>query len=264
MDGITRPSYPDWGAWMAARLAAQSVTHGFSIRCESWEDAEARVRCAFEHANNSVKVLNERRGASSPDYSSGEDFCGTVGCVLWVPAGCAFAVCGWIGDCLVFHLPHDGEPQLLTRNQLAEWNAAYHDVFFGGESIGEDSLGSENMRRLAWQREYVRNRCDAHLPDGTSIEGFGALTGEPNALDFVEVQCVPIALGDRFVLASDAIRVLENDGGEESLLSVLAALRALSRKEMVDQLIHAIREADKAKGVRLDDVTVAVADMEDA
>lgn len=205
-DGVTRPrrrdeSYPSEEGVIAPCLFKSKIPD--VLRSASASFAE-EMRRAFQVVNKAIWEENKRRFPDAPDFVY-EDYLSTVGVAWWLPPVSNSAVLGYIGDCMAFYLPYGGRPRMLTVNQLEDWNR-YNPSYDWKHSSHWELSSVEAERRCGfWRRKHIRNKKDAYGPDGTPVSGYGDLTGEAVAIDFVEIVTVNVSPGDRFVLASDAL-----------------------------------------------------------
>jgi serine/threonine protein phosphatase PrpC len=202
-----------------------------------------------------IAVENTRRGINSDTIDYWErDYFGTTGATLSIKDG--EAELSYIGDGIVLFIPKEREAELLTRDQLHGCNS-FSVKHFGALMTKE---------QLIWQRSFARNNKTAIDSEGNSV-GFGAFTGEQRALDFLESVVISVKKGDKFVLSTDALRVLSEapQSEEESIGSyqgVINIIKNTPKKELPKKLIQIIRKEEVRKKARSDDATIVVVEVE--
>ncbi|HEY3266117.1 MAG TPA: protein phosphatase 2C domain-containing protein [Armatimonadota bacterium] len=191
-DGVTRDweairqglrPYPDPSpATDAADAAAAALVEALS--------GGAAFPNAFAIANAAVAEVNARWDIPRRcDYLE-HDFAGAVAAAVRLE-GRSLQV-GWIGDCGVAVI-RDGALLYLTRDQLDEVNA---HLRANPAPFGDD-------RRVAIRRD-LRNR-PSHLHKGRPVT-YGVLTGEPEALHYVEIATLDLLPGDVVCVHTDGFR----------------------------------------------------------
>ena len=150
-----------------------------------------------------------------------------------------------------------------AEDQLKPWNDWWRK-HLAGEEDSEKSRDAWNVRRRLLQRVLVRNRREAQLPDGTTIRGYGDLTGETSALALLDIREVPVNAGMRFVLATDSFRLLlkEDTSHEGDWSGVLGRVRDLEPAAAADALLQLAVCAQVRAHDRLSDTTVVVIDLD--
>lgn len=271
-DGVTRSrlangQYPDYGVVasgvfvkIAPRVIAQLTSNSIA-------GVEAIIKI-FGAVNDKIRLVNQEYCVPQHlDYSSTDYLC-TTGIILKIREndrqGGAFAALGYIGDIIGLRLSKTESPFLITRDQLEACHA-FAKAYFTGKTLTQEITPEEaNRQRLVWQRKLVRNNREVRDPEGNLI-GFGVLTGEEQALHFVEAMEMPIHHGDRFILASDAFdRLADPQKGPRRIGDFLKALEpcaSLRPKEAAEHLVRAIREREEVLKARSDDATVVVIDI---
>lgn len=226
----------------------------------------ATIRSAIEQANALIAEKNRRVGLTNAtvDYKS-VDYLGTTGCAFVVNPKTCKAIFAYIGDVIGIHIPYGGEPRLLTRDQLHNCHA-FSYAYFSSLVSSEITKEMAKEMRLLYQRRDARNKKSATDPTGNLV-GFGVLTGEPEAMDFVEIMEFDVHPGDRFLLATDALRVTASipEGEEENVFSyghVLQILHQTSFDELPEVIVDLIRQQEISKKTRSDDATVVVVEIE--
>jgi serine/threonine protein phosphatase PrpC len=183
-DGVTRTAKP--GAYpnpspatLAANLAMRTVLAHLQVGASS-ANPKRRLLDSLESANAAIAELNAPI-LPKLDYLE-NDLVGTV-----------LAVClrsgrqlhyAYIGDCWV-RLLREGQALLLTPPQTAGVAAYRKQLTHGVDPI-------------VAVRRNLRNRGDA-------ADGYGCLTGEPSAMDFVRLGFIELQLGDRIIVATDGV-----------------------------------------------------------
>jgi len=271
-DGVTRSrnkygEYPK-GSTIAPKLACEKV-HDY-IRCRTKIDTSPKVilEDSARKANNEVWQANIAFNIPrNIDYDS-IDYLGTTLCVLWIHRReeKMLAVLGFIGDSIAIHIPKDGQARLLTRDQVAPCHR-YSKPFF--ESlVKKEGLSQEaaKRKRLIFQRKEARNKTSARDPDGNLI-GYGVLTGEDEAMNFLEIQKLMLCTGDKIIMASDAINVLseKNLTGEPEKIEHYAKVIDLTSQAHIEDvprlLIEHIRKKESEKNAGSDDATVVAIEV---
>lgn len=259
-DGITRSrlsdgTYPSKDAIIASHSFVEATIAEFFA---SNTYNIGKVKRAIAAANGIIALENKERGITpaSVDYKT-MDYLGTTGCVACLNPIEKTAIMAYVGDVIVMHFPEKGRPRLLTRDQLHGCHQ------FSYRHFPKD----KNEERVLWQRKEARNKITARDPNGNPV-GFGAFTGEIEALDFLEVIEVPIEKGDRFLFASDALRILANVSKPnhqlENIFSYTAVTRAAQKitfERWPDYFISMIRQREKDQKARSDDATIVVAEV---
>ncbi len=257
-DGITRSRllngrYPSENATIAPRSFVENVVKKLStMKNSTTED----VRKIIVETNETIAQESGKIGIdkSTVDYQS-LDLLGTTGGVLCVNPDRNKAIFAYLGDVVVIYLPKEGTPKLLTRDQLR----ACHNFSYSHFSQ------EQKAERLLWQRKEARNNLEARDPDGNQV-GYGAFTGEPQALQFLKILEFPVKQGDRFILASDALRVTASvdKNEEESISSYESTLEVVNNTpfdKLPNILIKLIRKYEIEKKARSDDATIVVVEI---
>jgi serine/threonine protein phosphatase PrpC len=256
-DGITRSRLPD-ESYPAeyATVAPTSFVKTVVEKLNSPRHALGDVLGAVTAANEVIARENRERciNQDTVDYQS-FDYLGTTGCLLCINSVLSKAFFAYLGDVIAISLPKNGSPRLLTRDQLRMCHRFSYTHF----------SKSQKAERLLWQRKEVRNNYRARNPEGKFV-GFGAFTGEPEALKFLEISEFKVNPGDRFILASDALRVVATIGEEDETISsyspVLGAVREASFfEEWPKTLIGLIRCSELEKQTRSDDATIVAVEI---
>ncbi|MDB5204212.1 MAG: hypothetical protein JWP09_240 [Candidatus Taylorbacteria bacterium] len=264
-DGVTRSratdgTYPVHVAkvapntFLAAMLAEYCEFQGGVL--------EMFLRNAFKKANETITIASEEQGVTSHTVDYGvTDYLGTTGVCLLVHEG--RAALAYIGDPIALYLPKGGTPRLLTTDQLKPCHR-FGKPHFSAMVSSTVSQKEVNNRRTFWQRSQVRNNPAAIDPSGNLI-GFGVLTGEPSALEFLQIVELQVQPGDRFILSSDALRAAgcfdNDDEGVHSYAPALEAISSIPFEGWPSALIDLIRHCEVRDKVRSDDATVVVAEV---
>ncbi len=238
-DGVTRflpegHQYPDPSP--ASGVAA--IFCGYAVRCMQGVRPETEIRKAFRDANVWIRRFNDENGITkeTTDYLE-KDFACCVG-ILGVLAGNRLHY-GYIGDCGLMVFNQSLKPIHLTPNNLAPL-----------ERFKEGCGFSSKKERTLWWRRDMRNKPDTrHLT-------YGVLTGEPEALHYLETGSVRLLPGDTAILFSDGILpfVFESSFRE-------AAAKAVLLSESVGEL--ALSEIDKYIGDALSRLAGRAANLDD-
>lgn len=260
MDGIpvlrdADGKYPEENGSIAAILAAETIpaycNHLFCL-----PNADV-LREGFWLANEKIRDDNSFFGA----YKRKEqNWPATVGCALWADESSGKAVFGYIGDPLAFRIGKDGSVELLTEDQLRHFEdhiyAEHRDMF---QDPGTTAFVREH------QDKNVRNVWDARCWCGRPLRGWGALTGEDEAMRFVVTAEMDISPGTRIILASDAIEAIGAGNAKERKASdyreTFLALTNLTVQETAEELLSLIRKNEKEKNYKSDDATILVVDF---
>ncbi len=254
-DGITRSQsvgspYPSMHSTKASNTFVKSVVEKLT-GCTAVSIDYLKV--AISEANDDIRVVNEQLGINKEtvDYLY-NDYFGTTGIVLHADIFTGKVVLGYAGDVIAIYLPVNGIPQLITRDQQHGWHTGLYQTF------------TDKIKRSIYQRKVVRNNPEAH--DGDTFIGFGAFTGESSVINFVEVTEIQVNPGDRFILATDALRttacVVRDE--EEDIASYQSALKALEGfpvEEWPRILIELTRQCEVETQTRSDDATIVVIEV---
>lgn len=267
-DGVTRSrdgegKYPS-GSTLAPRLLVEQMEK-VVLDAPGGANREA-LSLGLALANSAIGQANAESGISEGLDFQSRDYLGTTGVALLVKqegqrTSAHFA---FIGDPMLFHIRPTGEVALLTRDQLRNCHQFGKPTFDRLARLKGWSQREAARRRLLWQRRDVRNNAKARDTQGNLI-GFGVLTGEAKALDFIETGSVEVGPGDRFVLASDALRACSAGHGAEKAedyLSLSSLFYGTTTGACARLLVGAVRQAEQEKGLRSDDATVVVVDVQ--
>lgn len=258
MDGIpvlrnSEGNYPNENGAIASRVASDSICAFMRSR----EPSERLCLDVFRYANDQIRSENEKRGIykkKEPQWIS------TVGCVLLADVPARNVYFGYIGDPLAFIIRPSGEAALLTEDQLKPFEdhlyACHRHMF---------SDPGANVAIREHQDKYVRNRMDAECFCGVKLRGWGALTGQADAMRFVSVVSLAAPPGTRFVLASDAIEAIGAGNAKErkvgDYLNAFDSIRDLVPQKAAEALLRMTRDAEREKRCKSDDATFVVADF---
>ena len=100
--------------------------------------------------------------------------------------------------------------------------------------------------------------------DGVPIDGFGELTGEPAAVNFVETELIAAPAGTRFILATDAMEAIgAGDREQRRVDDYTKILLSLNQEPAIaaQELLQLTRSAEAQKHSRSDDATFVVIDV---
>ncbi len=198
-DGVTTTPaagdpYPDLaGGQMAARTFCD-LAHTFLLAhiSELCTSPVETMRMALIAANDAIRVLNLAHHRYAGANFADQDYYGTVAAMAAV-----------LGDKLYLLAIGDVTVTLNRGTHLALITDVQTDnVRTYKQTMLERGLGARELT-LAIRRDY-RNRIHARGLGGEPV-GYGVLTGEAGALDFVKDHTLPLEGGDRILLASDGL-----------------------------------------------------------
>lgn len=189
-DGITRcrdafGRYPNPSLGkLAAEVAVQQImdTVCSSSRAESGIDM--LLPEAFNNANKAIGIHASEM--SSCDFYFNDLPGTTATCAIVREMGVTF---GHIGDSMLVRISKDGTIIRLTHNQTANAERWFQTQRYLSASA-----------RILISRHHFRNNPGQEF-------GYGALTGEPAALDMVEYGFCETSAGDRLLLFSDGLNL---------------------------------------------------------
>lgn len=224
-DGVTRSpvkgKYPHHSpSAQAARIFAEVARHVLVETLPFVSPPQALIK-AVEKGNDGIAEFN-RHEFESIDYLE-NDLAGTVA-IVGVIAGDVFHYAS-IGDCLGYIVSNDKSVG-FTHSQT-EMVAAYRR-----------KVGFVRDATLRIRRDIRNNKAHPW--------GFGVLTGESAALDFVEQGDIALHGGETIILASDGVAHLFQSSVQFGD-GVVAGL-----------LIQRAERAEKELGIRSDDKAVIV------
>lgn len=261
MDGIpvlrsADGAYPQENGAVASRIAAEAMCEFLAPRSPNRDELQE----AFDWANQAIERENIRLGMyrwARPHWLA------TVGCALWTDSQREVAFFGYIDDPFGFIVLPDGEVILITEDQHKPSEGHFWERH-GEEMSSRDPAGNPAFRER--QDKFVRNRSDARCWwCGERFRGWGALTGEEAAMDFVMISSFATPPGTRVVLASDAIEAIGAGQARERLAedyrTALLDTGNLESQAAAEELIRLIREGEVKKRCKSDDATVAVVDF---
>ncbi|MCL4545781.1 MAG: protein phosphatase 2C domain-containing protein [Chloroflexi bacterium] len=240
-DGVTRSpradgSYPQpSGAQLASRVVAQTL----AAHLADVEEAPD-FRQAFQVANIAVDQLNRtHRVWERLDYEE-YDLFGAVATAAVIQGRDLFW--GHIGDtCLLIH--DERTPvQQLTPDQV---RAAMDRL----DRLQSDELNGEN--RLYYSRARLRNHPQIQA-------SYGVLTGEDNALTYVDHGRRTLTSGATVLLCSDALTCLRREG-PTGWRELQPLLQDIPWEQIGPNLIATAQQREKDGHLRSDDKTVIVA-----
>ena len=267
-DGVTRSrdgkgNYPS-NSTLAPRFLVEAMER--SVSGSPNVSGPETLRAGMALANTAIGQANLETGISSNLDFRACDYLGTTGLAVLIrqEGQQIWAHFAYIGDPLLFHARPMKEASLLTRDQLENCHLFGKPVFERLAKAKGWSRQEAASRRLLWQRRDVRNNRQAKDTQGNML-GFGVLTGEARAMGFVETGSIEVEPGDRLVLSSDAIRACRNGDGVESAGLYWELFRKcghLPVRECAKLLVEATRHAENEQGIRSDDATVIVIDVQ--
>ncbi len=184
-DGVTRfvsgnQEYPHPSP---ARMAADMAVHVAAELLAKASPSQEVIRQAFEKANRAIAALNSELGLGRGDYLEG-DYAGTVASAAMID-GDRF-VYGFIGDCGVARISPEAELLWHTPDEVTPARPYF-------PSVGQVGL----------QQRFIRVRRDFRNRNDGQPGGFGVLTGEPSAMNYVRTGIEKLKAGDALVLYSD-------------------------------------------------------------
>jgi hypothetical protein len=197
-DGVTRT--PDKGVYPnpspaseASGIAAKAI-YEHLIQHHPFENT---VQDAFSHANRRIQELNEKLGFwKNTDYYY-RDYAGAVAAALVLTEKLAFV--GFMADCGVGHLPRQGSDPWFTPDQVQPVRR-----YFPPEPKDANPARLAEKQRL--RQIKIRSRF-RNCPRDRS-QTYGVLTGEREAMAYVETFRRPYEPGDVWLVFSDGIRAL--------------------------------------------------------
>lgn len=268
-DGVTRSRSPAGEYPPGSTVAPQQFVHktrdAIFREMPPVNNPKKIIREAFREANESIWSVNKIYDIPEKLNFDDVDYLGTTGCVFWMcDAESGKALLAFIGDVIALHIPFFAPPKLLARDQLYYCHRYAKPIF--AERIKKEKFPPEEAkrRRLIWQRREVRNNKFIRDSDGNFI-GFGVLTGESSALDFVEIRCIDLKAKDRIILATDALSACIETGEEEETIShyseILAFVKGLPSEDAAQRVLEHIRNCEDEKNLRSDDATVIIVDI---
>ena len=166
--------------------------------------SEEDVRMAFQRANRAIGEWNFEN-IPKPDYLT-KDLAGCVASTCFLDRLSKKAYIGYISDCGVAILDSSGEVKFKTSDEGPSKNIE------SIESIVQENGGWNSPKARKVIRKDVRNNSNGGLYKKI---GFGVLTGEDSAMDFVRTFAVDITVGDIILVYSDGMEeVLFNSSTE--------------------------------------------------
>lgn len=265
-DGISRSNkadgtYPSEKSIVVPNALLQTLFRELSGSVVS----TASMRRSFVVANEEINQINGLFGITvdTVDYQA-NDYFGTTGISLHVDLETGKAILAYVGDPIAIYLPKDGQPVLLTKDQLH----SCHNFSYGHfASLVSPEFTEKQAKaaRLLFQRKDARNQPKATDPGGNLI-GFGALTGEDSALHFLEVMELQLKPGDKLMLASDALRASAQISGHEdetvfSYERAIEVIETTSFEGIPAALIELTRQYEKLTNARSDDATFVMLEI---
>ncbi len=246
--------YPNDNGLVASGTAARVICHAFVH--EDHESSYELLRL-FELANESIRVHNS---ANQTYEKTAPYWMATVGCALVSNLSTDVSYFGYIGDPLAFLISPNREVSILTEDQLRPFELhinSYH------KSDSKDLANNIFIREH--QDRYVRNVMDARCFCGERLRGWGALTGQLEAMDFVVVNKIQTPLGSRVILASDAIEAIGAGNGQERKVrdyqEALLSTLSIDPYRAAEALLRLTRVGEVSKGCKSDDATFVVVDF---
>ncbi len=266
MDGIPvlrneQGDYPEKNGGIAARIAAKSICNFLKNIYSPSRDTRScheLILRAFINANADIRATNHAHRI----YDKKEpQWIATVGCALWANTEKNEAYFAYIGDPLAFLIhSHGGCIELLTEDQLRDFEnhlrTKHKDEF-------KDAGTSTKIREH--QDKFVRNVKYSKCFCGKSLRGWGALTGQPEAMEFVVLNRIETPPGTRVILASDAIEAIGAGNAKEREVedykNAFFSIIKLSPVSAARELLRLTRAGEEEKKCKSDDATFVVIDF---
>jgi serine/threonine protein phosphatase PrpC len=180
-DALGRYPCPSPGK-RAAEIAVGEIINALCSIHGHEKGSEKLLRIAFHNANTAIGSYARMNGPHDFHF---HDLPGTTAtCALIRGMRVGY---GHVGDGTLVRMSNEGAIARLTSNQTAKAEA-----WFQARSY----LNREARNLIS--RRHFRNRPKAEC-------GYGALTGEPIALEMVEYGVSDISVGDRLLLFSDGM-----------------------------------------------------------
>jgi len=238
-DGVTRSRdaegrYPcPSPAVTAAKIVTEEAIGQFQRAYigSSWQAAMISIANGFAAANR--RIARFAATLPQPDFLSNDlpAAVATIVCVVGLRA-----VYGHIGDTGLLHIGGDRTATRLTRNQTA----------------GVDSWASRNKEinqdvRLVMVRKKFRNSCG--LP-----QSFGALTGQPSALQWIDYGSAVISPGDMLLLFSDGLSGVFEEGWND--VGTRRRVVDLLETQQLDKILSLAERHDLSRQAVSDDKTL--------
>lgn len=181
-DGVSRDRYPVRGRSSASdisKLFAETV-EGNICQCQAVDDPGEILHESILVASREIAHYNDVHYPCA-DYLD-NDFAATVGICIWIVDNVAY--CIYIGDCMAYLYRH-GTISAITENQT--------------EKVAEfRRKNGFNRETSLCIRKNFRNNSNSPF-------GYGALTGEPSALDFLRQNRTALYPNDRIFLLTDGL-----------------------------------------------------------
>ena len=190
-DGVTRESYVS-GKESPAKIAADLFCNNFVYYWDSLKVKEKNVLDAFEYANKSIHVWNNKE-IPNPDYTTVD----LAGCVA---SGAVIIndICFWgfICDCGIVLVNKDGEILFKTKDE--------------GPTVHEKYIWKDKkLQGLTWRDAESRKIIRTQFRNNPSEEhSFGVLTGENLAMKYVRTAKTLLMKGDVVIVYTDGLEPL--------------------------------------------------------
>ncbi|MBI4155362.1 hypothetical protein HY498_04745 [Candidatus Woesearchaeota archaeon] len=181
-------------AFIAAKASCESFIYAVK------KGSIKTVEYAISHVNETLKYLN----VNNSDYLE-SDFFGSVlaGAALRLEEGQNVLSWGFIADCGVVVFDEKSEMIFRTPNETKQTGAYLK------------TIENFDWTKPEWRR-FVRKSLRNKDVEG----GYGVLTGEKSALDFVRFGEIELKPGYRFFLFSDGLEhIIFSDGAEHNKVS---------------------------------------------
>ena len=201
-----------------AELAAKTI-------CDTYAKSSGTPKERLIQCNQAVKALNDRYIATC-DYLQ-NDYYGAVAAAVIIQESTLYYA--YICDCGIIIYDKDGKIKFQTEDDKAK----YSDFYINKIGIPWNLPES----RVIVRRDYRNN--PENIQDGHCVS-YGALTGEEEALQFIQSGTQPLSSGDLVVIYSDGI---SNFLHEQSFINKLLNFNS----QELEEYIHAQASTDYNK-----------------
>lgn len=226
------------GGQIAARTVCETIFRILSVAMLERRGDIALLRYAIDCANAELASLNRnRRDNLDLVY---EDFFSAVVTASLVRN--SKLVYGHIGDCILAKIDRSGL-SIFTEQQTAAVSQFCKRA--------RSKMAYEELVRTVHAK--FRNRLD--IDDLGNTIGYGVLTGEPTALNFLRCGSVNVDPGSTFVLVTDGCQTLMQERPDE-FRRLLGDTRYWPTD--VNYLIELASDLEEQKNIRSDDKSIVV------
>lgn len=191
-----------------AELAAKTI-------CDTYAKSSGTPKERLIQCNQAVKALNDRYIATC-DYLQ-NDYYGAVAAAVIIQESTLYYA--YICDCGIIIYDKDGKIKFQTEDDKAK----YSDFYINKIGIPWNLPES----RVIVRRDYRNN--PENIQDGHCVS-YGALTGEEEALQFIQSGTQPLSSGDLVVIYSDGI---SNFLHEQSFINKLLNFNSQELEEYI-------------------------------